>query len=238
MPTLDYLDHLRRSSQRLVDTADGHLADVVPGCPGWNVADLAYHVGRVDDFWTAMATGGDPEQYVRPPQPADDEVVAWFAAQADRLADTLTAADPATPAWSFWGTRDVAFVRRRIAHETAVHAWDAGDAAGSPEPLDPALAVDGIDEFFEIFSPLTPGTPVAPVTTVHLHATDAEGEWLVSVGGGQFEIEHGHAKGDVAVRASASDLLLLLWNRVELADDRFAVFGAEQAFAALRGTDG
>ena len=238
MPTLDYLDHLRRSSQRLVDTADGHLADVVPGCPGWNVADLAYHVGRVDDFWTAMATGGDPEQYVRPPQPADDEVVAWFAAQADRLADTLTAADPATPAWSFWGTRDVAFVRRRIAHETAVHAWDAGDAAGARVPIDAALAVDGIDEFFEIFSPLTPGTPVAPVTTVHLHATDAEGEWLVSVGGGQFEIEHGHAKGDVAVRASASDLLLLLWNRVDLSEDRYAVFGDAQAFAALRGTNG
>ena len=117
-------------------------------------------------------------------------------------------------------------MRRRIAHETAVHAWDAGDAVGSREPLDPALAVDGIDEFFEIFSPLTPGPPVEPVTTVHLHATDAEGEWLVSVGGGQFEIEHGHAKGDVAVRATASDLLLLLWNRVDLS--RRAVRGVRR----------
>lgn len=235
MPTLDYLDHLRRSSARLVQTAEGHLGDAVPGCPGWNVADLAYHVGRVDDFWTAMATGGDAAQYTRPPQPPDDEVVEWFAARAATLADTLAGADPATPAWSFWGMRDVAFVRRRIAHETAVHAWDAGAAVGSPEPLDAALAVDGVDEFFEIFTPLTPGPPVEPVTTVHLHATDAEGEWLVSVGGGQFEIEHGHAKGDVAVRATASDLVLLLWNRVDLSDDRYAVFGDSPAFAVLRG---
>ncbi len=238
MPTPDHLDHLRRSSHCLVETADGHLGDAVPGCPGWNVADLAYHVGRVDDFWTAMAKGGDPEKYARPPQPPDDEVIGWFAAQAATLADTLTTADPSAPAWSFWGMRDVAFVRRRVAHETAVHAWDAGDAVGSPVPLDAALAVDGIDEYFEIFSPLTPGRPVEPVTTVHLHATDAEGEWLVSVGGGRFEIEHGHAKGDVAVRATASDLLLLIWNRVELTDDRYAAFGDAQAFAALRGNSG
>ena len=134
--------------------------------------------------------------------------------------------------------RDVAFVQRRIAHETAVHAWDAGDAAGEREPLDAALAVDGIDEFFEIFTPLTPGSPIDPVTTVHLHATDADGEWSISVGGGQFEIERSHAKGDVAVRGPASDLLLLLWNRVDLSDDGFAVFGDEQACAAGRGTTG
>ena len=238
MAQLDHLDHLRRSSQRLVETAGGHLGDAVPGCPDWNVADLAYHVGRVDDFWTAMASGGDPERYSRPPQPPDDEVIAWFAARAETLADTLTAADPASPAWSFWGVRDVAFVRRRIAHETAVHAWDAGDAAGARVPIDAALAVDGIDEFFEIFMPITAAPPIEPVTTVHLHATDADGEWLVSIGGGQFEVERTHAKGDVAVRATASDLLLLLWGRVDLVGDEFAVFGEASAFAALRGTNG
>jgi uncharacterized protein (TIGR03083 family) len=236
MEQLDYLDHLRRSSGSLAATAAASLDAAVPGCPGWDVADLAYHVGRVDDFWTAMATGGDPEQYARPPQPPDDEVVAWFTAQADRLADTLAAADPTAPAWSFWGMRDVAFVRRRIAHETAVHAWDATDAAGSRAPIDAALAVDGIDEYFEIFVPLQAGRPTEPVTTVHLHATDADGEWLVSVGGGRFEVERSHAKGDVAVRGSASDLLLLLWNRIDLAADGLAVFGDEQAFAVLGGT--
>jgi uncharacterized protein (TIGR03083 family) len=235
MPTLDYLDHLRRSSRRLVEVSAGHLDAAVPGCPGWDVADLAYHVGRVDDFWTAMALGGDPDAYTRPPQPPADEVLAWFTERADTLADTLASTDPASPAWSFWGMRDVAFVQRRIAHETAVHAWDAGDATGAREPVDAALAVDGIDEFFEIFTPLDPGPPVDPVTTVHLHATDADGEWLLSIGGGRFEVERSHAKGDVAVRASASDLLLLLWDRLDLGGDEFAVFGDEQAFASLRG---
>jgi hypothetical protein len=36
-------------------------------------------------------------------------------------------------------------------------------------------------------------------------------------------VEHAHAKGDVAVRGTASDLLLLLWNRA--GSDRFQVFG-------------
>ena len=238
MEQLDYLDHLRRSSSRLVEAADGHLGAPVPGCPKWDVADLAYHVGRVDDFWVAMARGGDPEGYERPTRPPDDEVLAWFAERADTLADVLAATDPAQPAWSFWGLRDVAFVRRRIAHETAVHAWDAGDASGSRQPIDAALAIDGIDEHFEIFSPLTAGTPVPPVTTVHLHATDADGEWLLSVGGGVLSVERSHGKGDVAVRGSASDLLLLLWDRIGADADDLQVFGEPQALTALRGTSG
>jgi uncharacterized protein (TIGR03083 family) len=238
MEQLDYLDHLRTASARLADLAEGHLDAEVPGCPGWNVADLIYHVGRVDDFWTAMAQGGTFEAYTRPPQPPDEEVVAWYRARADRLADTLATTDPAAPAWSFWGDRDVAFVTRRIAHETAVHAWDAGDAIGSPEPLDPALAVDGIDEFFELFMPHVVGMPVEPVTTVHLHATDADGEWLVSAGGGSFEVERTHAKGDLAVRGAASDLLLLMWGRIDLSADELTTFGDEDALAALRGDAG
>jgi hypothetical protein len=58
---------------------------------------------------------------------------------------------------------------------------------------------------------------------VHLHATDVEGEWLVTLGGSTVAVEHGHAKGDAAVRGTAADLHLWLWGRVPL--DRLEVFG-------------
>jgi hypothetical protein len=81
-------------------------------------------------------------------------------------------------------------------------------------PVDRALAVDGIDEFLDVFLPEADTTRNLGNGTIHLHATDGEGEWLLTVDGAETQVERGHAKGDVAVRASASDLLLMLWRRV------------------------
>ena len=49
--------------------------------------------------------------------------------------------------------------------------------------------------------------------TVHLHATDGDGtsgEWVIVTGGGDWSVERRHAKGDIAVRATAANLLQLL----------------------------
>ena len=47
--------------------------------------------------------------------------------------------------------------------------------------------------------------------------------------------EHGHAKGDVALRGTAGDLLLWAWNRVPV-DDRFEVFGDPDRSSTRGGT--
>ena len=49
--------------------------------------------------------------------------------------------------------------------------------------------------------------------SIHFHATDAEGEWLLRFEGGQLTVSGEHAKGDVAARGPAEQLLLLGWNR-------------------------
>jgi hypothetical protein len=49
--------------------------------------------------------------------------------------------------------------------------------------------------------------------TIHLHGTDGEGEWLLTLGPDAFTMTHEHAKGDVALRGSVSDLALLLYGR-------------------------
>jgi len=98
------------------------------------------------------------------------------------------------------------------AGETVVHRVDAEQATGAVGPLGPALVLDGIAESLEVFAPLMARREQDPATaTVHLHATDVEGEWLLTLGGSTVAVEHGHAKGDAAVRGTAADLHLWLW---------------------------
>jgi predicted lipid carrier protein YhbT len=105
-----------------------------------------------------------------------------------------------------------------------VHRYDAETAAGTPTPVDAELAVDGIDEFLTVFVPRM-GANFGPVgdATVHVHCTDVDGEWLVACNDGEVAVTREHAKGDVAARGTASDLLLFLWGRVSA--DTLEVFG-------------
>jgi uncharacterized protein (TIGR03083 family) len=118
----------------------------------------------------------------------------------------------------------VAFWLRRMAQETTMHRIDAEQATGVAGPVDAALAVDGIDELFDLFLPRRhAGKATGDGETAHVHATDAEGEWLLRLTGDGIAVERGHAKGDVAVRGPAGDLLLWLWGRRPV--DGLEVFG-------------
>ena len=52
-----------------------------------------------------------------------------------------------------------------------------------------------------------------PTSTLHLHQTDGEGEWMLSSLNDQLVVGNEHAKGDAAARGTASDLALLVWGR-------------------------
>jgi uncharacterized protein (TIGR03083 family) len=115
-----------------------------------------------------------------------------------------------------------------MAHEIAVHGWDAQLAAGQPQPVEPELASDGVDEFLTVFlvSPRFSAKPLAG--SVHLHATDTPGEWLVrQEDDGTLVVTAEHAKGDAALRGQASQLLLALWGRLRL--DELDVIGDRAA---------
>ena len=68
-----------------------------------------------------------------------------------------------------------------MALETAVHRWDAEQAAGHLSPIDPELAADGIDEALHIYKALQVARSDVPTPagSLHLHATDAAGEWTL-----------------------------------------------------------
>jgi uncharacterized protein (TIGR03083 family) len=230
MTSEQHLAAIERDGAAFAAAAEGTFTAPVTSCPGWTQADLVYHLGEVHRFWTFIVErrASSPDGYEEPARPGDEDLLTWFRDGAAHVHGVLAGTDPATPVWTWSQQNDVAFVRRRMAQETAVHRWDAELAAGAPAPIDAALAVDGIDEFLDHFLD-PPGDGAAG--SVHLHAGDAPGEWWVAPAGDAWTIEREHRKGDAALRGSASDLLLALWRRVprsqldvvgdETAADRF-----------------
>jgi uncharacterized protein (TIGR03083 family) len=194
----------------------------VPSCPEWDVRALLAHMGGHHRWVNANIHQAPEDGVVRFREveraPAGDAVIGWVEAGVAALANELRAIGPNQPCWT-WVDYDstTGFWSRRTALETAVHRWDVQNSAGSPEPFEPAIAVDGIDEYLTI----TPfrfwgEQPEGTGQTIHVHATDAPGEWLLSLGADGMQVTREHAKGDVAVRGPASELWLALMGRAPL----------------------
>ncbi|HEX4863046.1 MAG TPA: maleylpyruvate isomerase family mycothiol-dependent enzyme [Acidimicrobiales bacterium] len=195
----------------------------VPCCPDWNVADLVWHLGEVHWFWASdielRATSPDQVRASRPNRPEKyPQLIEWGRSQLDRLLQVLEATPDDAPAWT-WGMdesfHNAGFIRRHQVQETGVHRWDMQSAASErePHPIDPEAAADAIDEFLSVSLPfgVTPSKPLSG--SVHLHCTDVAGEWFIEPKG---NVDRAHARGDVAVRGTASDLLLALYNRIPI----------------------
>jgi uncharacterized protein (TIGR03083 family) len=215
-----FLAALDRDSTAFVDACEvAGLSTEVASCPGWAVADLLWHMTEVHDFWRTIVSEqrDDWQGYEQPPRPVDEGLADLYRRGRVALLETLTAVDPATVVWTWSSDKTAAFVIRRMMHETAVHLWDATAAAGLVNPIEAALASDGIDEFLTHFmGNIADGA--APVGgSVHLHCGDVAGEWTVRESVDGFDVAREHSKGDCAIRGSASDILLALWRRVPLA---------------------
>jgi len=141
-----------------------------------------------------------------------------YRAGLDELINVLSSLDPGRSCWTWAGIHDVAWVIRRMAHETTVHAWDALGATGSISEIDAALASDGIDEFLHVMMMSNMREEEGPLSgSVHIHCTDVDGEWLiVPTDTSAVVVTREHSKGDCAIRGSASSLLLGLWRRIPI----------------------
>ncbi len=212
------------------------LDAAVPPCPGWDVADLLWHLAGVHWFWGTIVAERrtTPQGMAGLERPADDQLMNLYYDQLGALVEVLRSTDPETPVWSWSGNdKNVAWVIRRMAHETAMHRWDVEAAAGTHAAIDPLLAGDGIDEFLANFLPWSTEGAAPVGGSVHLHCTDTPGEWTVVEGGEGFVVAREHAKGDCALRGAASDLLLVLWHRLPLsAIEVMGDVGVAERFAA------
>lgn len=210
----------------------------VPTCPGWTITDLIRHHGTTHR-WITHIVRTRPKERVWSRDldlglPADDAgYPGWLAAGAGPLLTTLREAGGDTPVWTFGPDQHVRFWSRRVLYEAVVHRADAELALGRTPYIDPETAADGIEEFLANI-PVIPWVAEQLRTlgrtgeTLHLHATDHDGEWMIALGPDGVTWEHGHGKGTVAVRGTTSDLLLLTYGRLRPGDERFAVFGDQE----------
>ena len=216
---------IRRDCERFYRTAGtAHPGRPVPGCPDWTIADLVWHLGETHWFWATVveerASGPEEVERATPDRPVGHaDVVSWGRSQAERMIRLLASTPEDVAVWT-WALdeadRNVGFIRRHQVQEAAVHRWDIEQAAtGAPEPIEPDAASDSVDEVLAVTLPWGVQAEGPLPGSVHLHCTDTEGEWLVHPDG---RVEAVHAKGDVAIRGSASDLLLALYARVPLGD--------------------
>jgi uncharacterized protein (TIGR03083 family) len=238
---------LHSCTAELAGIIDGDLDRPVPTCPGWTFRQLATHVGR-GHRWAAeiVAAGAAAPIPVRevadgklPEDPAQH--ARWLTSGADLVIEAVEAAG-SDPVWTFVGMRPASFWARRRAHETAVHLADAQLAIGREVDLAPDDAADAVDEWLDMIAGGTQGsTDQAQARarelggdgqSLHFHATDhglsGTGEWLVTRTPSGITVQPGHRRADVAVRAPATSLLLVLTRRLPPSDPTVEILG-EQA---------
>jgi uncharacterized protein (TIGR03083 family) len=213
-----YLAAFDAEARALLDATVDLTADV-PGCPGWVVRDLLSHViGVYRHKIAALDLGHAPEERSE----------GWGALDAtddprDVLRETHEAlrarldVDPETPAWSWWPPEQtVGFWQRRMAHETAVHRWDAdsaalGVAAAPPVPYE--LAVDGVDEILG-WMEWPWDDAQAEATGQQVMVSTDEVAWTLTLEPTRVTVEAGTSESAVALIAGEpSALLLHLWGR-------------------------
>jgi uncharacterized protein (TIGR03083 family) len=200
----DPLQVLRDDGVALLDALEFHDPSLpIAGCPGWDLADLAWHIGGVWNRWAFVVDQGLTDvEAVRaidqPERPQGSLLLDWVTAAHTAIYSALVDAPLDREVWTWTGVnRDAEWVQRRMAQETAVHRWDATHAIGQMLHLDPVVAADGIDEFLTYF--VQPA--VEPTGTVSLSSTDPPGEWSAA------------ANGHATVTGNAGDVVLWMWRR-------------------------
>ncbi|WP_433174485.1 maleylpyruvate isomerase family mycothiol-dependent enzyme [Actinoallomurus sp. CA-150999] len=241
-----FLDCLEADFARLRAVVSGDLSAAVPSCPGWTVADLTRHVGRVYLHKTlAMREGAEPD--VWPPKELEDEEPLALLDQAYAgLRQEFAARRPEDPAGT-WYTPDqtVGFWIRRMAQETVIHRIDAELGAGLPvAPIPDDLAVDGIDELLKVFVAFSVAewgdyfTDILADSPGRTYVVRTDGAaWRARTGPGLFAVEDGAGDGaaDVTVSGPQAAVLRRLWNRESAGEpSEVTVEGAPEAVEELR----
>ncbi|AUG75498.1 hypothetical protein CFP65_0536 [Kitasatospora sp. MMS16-BH015] len=230
MSPLDHGSAVATETARFVAAVrDADPALPVPACPGWTLADLVRHAGSVQRWFTALLR----QRIQEPPRSRDVDLKlpeqtadypAWLAEAAAESAATFAAGDLDAPMWAWGADQHARFWVRRMLFETLVHRVDAETALGLPAEIDPELAADGVAEFLTnlpfaaLFAPDTAKLRGAD-RTLRFTRTDGPGDWLVRLRPDGFGLDEtagaAEVTADATVRATAAELLLVLYGRLD-----------------------
>ena len=215
----------------------GGLEADVPTCPGWDIRELLRHLSMIhlwaaghvsqlhDGSWgddLAELTESWPDLAVF--WPDDEKLINWYLETNANLVHELETAPPDVESWTFLpAPSPLSMWARRQAHETAVHRFDAQNAAGIPSGFDSVFAADGIDEMLMGFAPRRDEFPIESTKAMLVYATDTNDHWHVTLAPDGITTIRDDGPADGTLTGDASDLYLVLWNR--RADSRITITG-------------
>ncbi len=218
----------------------------VEACPGWNVRDLVRHLSEIH-LWAAARVAkrtsklfpDDISEHTESwPDlavfwPADADLIDWYLETNANLVRSLEAASPDDDMPTFLpAPSPLAMWARRQAHETAVHRFDAGNATGTASGFDPEFASDGIDELVRAFAPRARSFPVSTTRTVVIKTADTDDQWRLTFSPDGIATVRGGGPADMTATGEASDLYLVLWNRID--DSNITVEGDRELLSLWR----
>jgi len=195
-----YLGHIRSNSALVAEAARRGLEPDVPCCEGWTVLDLVGHLGEVQrqkELIVRERLQSPPKKVIPIPE---SDLVDWFEEGSAMLLDTLSAADPAEPVWTWHDPEQtVGFWYRRMAQEALIHRVDAEQSHGEVSPVDEELAADGVDEILKVMLTPIPGWG----------SFDGVGKMVcLSVPGRSWSLEEGRFSGASPVSGNTYEDLL------------------------------
>lgn len=218
----------------------------VPSCPGWNVYDLAVHIGNVHAWAaTVVETGAAaPWQNDAPADRRPGTLADWYGGKAADLLEVLRITDPESPCWGFGpGLGAAGFWFRRQLHETLVHSYDLAATRDEQVTVHAALAADGVDEVLRVFLPQqrTRGRAVPLTAPLSVVARDLGRAWTLRPGRldavptqqAPAEVSEGAAAEGDRIEADAQVLYWLLWGRQRREDATMELQGDLARIAAF-----
>jgi uncharacterized protein (TIGR03083 family) len=221
---VDYLAAIRQEAAAISAAASLGLTTPNLPDPGWTLLDLITHTGGVHRWVTALVRDRSQERiprhsYVHEMPP--DHAIGWFETGVRELMATLESVDPETAVWSLSDDRTAAFWHRRMAHETAVHRWDAQLANGVPLPIEPDLAVSALGESLDIYATrrLAGHDISGSGETVLLRCADRPAGWRLAFQSSALQVEplaSANGTADAEISAGASDLWLFVMGRLPI----------------------
>lgn len=260
LPFESYVDAIGEEAERILQLASSGVDRPVPSCPGWKVSDVVAHLALVCAHWSVQVDAAEPDEFTDPvppapgrgrgraapspgrgPGPLEPASASLEAASASldhaaaSLVTSLGRAGALAPCWNWSGADLVAgWVARRVAIELAVHRVDCEQALGKETPIERELAVDGVDERLDVHLRSSLGRVPGGVLggSMCLVASDVDASWVVESTRGQIRWRRARGPADVVLVATASELLLFVWNR--LGADELARTGKLEVALAWR----
>jgi uncharacterized protein (TIGR03083 family) len=235
MELAQHIGHLERDGSLLARAAaQAGLGAPVRACEPWRVRDLLAHLGYVHRWATGHVTGQPvrgggrkSEAEILASGPPDGELIGWYQAAHADLVTALRTTPPGVSDGAFLpAPSPLAFWARRQAHETAVHRFDAQDAAGQAGSIDPGFAADGIDELLMGFAYRDRAGPQGGTRVLQVRTSDTGHGWQVDIGPrGITGVRRATGEADCVLHGPAGQLYLVLWNRRPVHSDGVTVTG-------------